>query len=196
MNSPKRSGAFKQELQRVGALVAQRDDANAVPTEAGEFLHALVTAGRFQHALELGTGLGYSGLWIASALQATGGTLLTIDANGEKSDASRAAFERAGVGEIISMRVGRIAEILTTLNGAFDFVFIDADKDNMLEYWRLLQPLLQPNATIVTDNVNTHPRQLAEYLSHVRSLPEFYSTPLAIGNGMELTVRQSGGARS
>lgn len=189
MNLPKESPALLDELRRVGRIVTEREDANAVPSDGGALLHALTLNARARHALELGTGLGYSGLWIAAALRRTGGSLLTIDANREKSESARSSFDRAGLGNIVTTRIGDIAEFLSGLADAFDFVFIDADKDRMVEYWRLLLPRLTPAATIVTDNVNTHPQQLSEFLSHVRSLPDFYSAPLNIGNGMELTIR-------
>lgn len=194
MISPHDDRALQDEVQRVGALVAQRDDANAVPTRAGEFLHGLVLAGGFRHALELGTGLGYSGLWIGAALRQNAGTLVTIEANAEKSAAAAKSFERAGLASVISPRVGRIASLLATLDARFDFVFIDADKELVLDYWRLLQPRLAARAIIVTDNVNTHPRELEPFLAHVRNLSDFFSTPLEIGNGMEFTVRRPASA--
>jgi predicted O-methyltransferase YrrM len=189
MNPPKGTRAFLDELHRVGRIVAERNDANAVPPDGGALLHALVLACGARRTLELGTGLGFSGLWIAAALRHTGGTLLTVDADHEKSAAAQHTFARVGLADVVTTRIATISETLSRLDQTFDFVFIDADKDRMMEYWNLLQPHLAATATVVTDNINTHPRQLSAFLEHVRSLPGYYSMPLDIGNGMELTIR-------
>jgi predicted O-methyltransferase YrrM len=165
------------------------DDAYAVPREAGAFMHALILATGAKRAVEIGTSYGYSGLWIASALAQTGGKLITIDRNAQKTAAARSAFEEAGLAPIIEQRTGSALEILPELSGPFDFALNDADKENCIRYVELLSQRMSPRGVILTDNTLTHADQLAGFVAWVRGREEFYSTRVPIGNGMEMTVR-------
>lgn len=164
-------------------------DANAVPREAGAFMHALVLATGAKRAVEIGTSYGYSGLWITSALAKNGGRLITIDHDPRKSEAARGAFESASLSEYIELRTGVAAEVLEGLDGPINFVLNDADKENCIQYVALLTEKLSDRAIVLTDNTLTHSDQLAGFLDWIRRRPDFCSAPVPVGNGMELSVR-------
>lgn len=180
---------LRNELRATTELVGQRDDALAVPQESGEFLHTLALAGGFRRGLEIGTSYGYSGLWIGSALRHNGGTLTTIDVSAKKTEHAQGVFARAGLDDTITCLNGEAAAVLDTLHGPFDFVFIDADKENSLRYFELIWPKLAHHATIVTDNATSHATELATYLHHLRQHPGLTSTLVGIGSGLELSVK-------
>jgi predicted O-methyltransferase YrrM len=119
------SPAVQAEIQRVGRLVARRDDAWAIPRVSAEFLHLLVLAGGFRRGIELGTSYGYSGLWIGAAFACNGGTLLTIDREPAKAASARETFARAGLADVITTVLAPVDEALAEADGPFDFAFID-----------------------------------------------------------------------
>jgi len=188
MTSSAITAPTRTQLERVERWIADHDDALAVPRESGEFLHALVLSGGFHRGLEIGTSYGYSGLWLGSAFQHNGGTLVTIDREPRKTGFARQAFRDAGLANVIRVEEGVAADVLGALRGPFDFVFVDADKENSLRYFELFWPLLEPRATIVTDNIVSHEEALAAYVNHLRSRADLCSVLVRIGSGLEVTV--------
>jgi len=178
------------------ALVRARDDAWAVPPEGGAFLHALALARSARNAVELGTSYGYSTLWIAAALQQTGGRLTTFDREPRKAEAARDHLRQAGLSDRVDCRVGVIAEMLASIRGPIDFVFIDADKPASLGYLQQLRPHLADGAVVVTDNLIRPQHDWTEFLAAVRGDPGLFSMLVPVGNGMELTILRGSAARS
>jgi predicted O-methyltransferase YrrM len=106
--------------------------------------------------LELGTLGGYSTIWLARTLPA-GGSLVTLESDADHAEAARAAITRAGLAEVVDLRLGPALETLPRLAaegaGPFDLVFIDADKRSNPEYLRWALELARPGTLIVADNV-------------------------------------------
>lgn len=102
--------------------------------------------------LEIGTYTGYSALCLAEGLQA-GGELHTIDINEELIDFQRKYFDRSGYGKQIHQHLGNALEIIPTINRPFDLVFIDADKENYINYFNLIIDKLNIGGVILSDNV-------------------------------------------
>ena len=113
---------------------------------------ALVLATGATRGLEIGTSYGYSGLWIGAAIQTNGGTLITIEKERRKSDIAAGHFVDAGLDEVIHCKTGIALEVIAGLDGPFDFVFSDADKENCIRYMEAIAPKLSPGAMVVTDN--------------------------------------------
>jgi predicted O-methyltransferase YrrM len=178
-----------RDLERFMTTV---DDALAIPREAGRFIHALTLACGVKRAVEIGTSYGYSGLWIAAALEHNGGELITIDHNPRKLEHARSAFRSAGLGKLVDLHEGTALDVLPTLDGPIDFVLNDADKENCIRYVDLLANKLSDRAVVLTDNTITHAATLAEFLAWIRQRDDFYSAHLPIGNGMEMSVRRTG----
>ena len=106
--------------------------------------------------LEIGTLGGYSTIWLARALPA-GGTLVTLEADARYAEVARANFERAGLADVVELRVGPALESLPRLaaekRGPFDLVFVDADKQNNPGYFAWALELSRPGSLIIVDNV-------------------------------------------
>jgi caffeoyl-CoA O-methyltransferase len=184
------------EIERVEQLVAERDDAWAIPRVSAEFIHGLVLAGAFRRGLEVGTSYGYSGLWIGAALRHNGGSLITIENNPAKIALTRDTFQQAGLAETIRIIPGSADAVLRNLEGPFDFVFLDADKENTLRYFELIWPHLAHHATIVTDNITSHAAQMTCFSEHLRQHPQLFSTLIPIGSGLEVSVKLDPVART
>lgn len=105
-----------------------------------------------QTILEIGTYTGYSGVCLARGLK-KGGKLITLDINDELETMVRGFFEKSGLADQIDYRLGNALEIIPTLDGPFDLVFIDADKYNNATYFDLIIDKVRPGGIILADNV-------------------------------------------
>ncbi len=118
----------------------------------GQFLGWLVRLSQAENVLEIGTFTGYSSISIALALP-DGGRITTLDMNEETTAVARRYAEEAGVAERIDYRVGPALDELQQLDGPWDLVFIDADKESYVDYYENVLPKLSERGFIVADNV-------------------------------------------
>jgi caffeoyl-CoA O-methyltransferase len=102
--------------------------------------------------LEIGTYTGYSALCLAEGLQADG-QIDTIDKDEELTDMQRSYFDASGFGKQIFQHLGNAAEIIPAIEGTFDFVFIDADKEQYPLYFDLIVDRVRSGGLIIADNV-------------------------------------------
>ena len=122
----------------------------------GKFLYLLAKAETARRILEVGTLGGYSTIWLVRALPADG-KLITLEIDPHHAEVARANLDRAGLGNKVDVRVGPALETLAALakekGPAFDFIFIDADKQNNANYVQAAIGLARSGALIVVDNV-------------------------------------------
>jgi predicted O-methyltransferase YrrM len=122
----------------------------------GRFLNLLARLQGATRILEIGTLAGYSTIWLARALP-PGGRLITLEANPVHAEIARANLRRAGLERTVEVRVGLALDSLPALvadrEEPFDFVFIDADKENNPEYVAWALRLSRPGTVMVVDNV-------------------------------------------
>jgi predicted O-methyltransferase YrrM len=123
-----------------------------IDAEVGGLLRLLATTVNATRILEIGTAIGYSGIWLAGALS-PGGMLVTIEANADRAKAARENFWRAGLADRATVIVGDAALMLAKLSGPFDLIFQDGDKRQYLPMLDRLVGLLRPRGLLVTDNV-------------------------------------------
>ncbi len=163
-----------------------------VPTVDGQTLHDIIVKHKYTRALEIGTSTGHSGIWIAWALSKTGGKLITIDIDERRHTEAVANFAAAGVAKYIDARLGDAHELVPKLQGPFDFVFSDADKDWYKNYVKDVLPKLEPGGCYVTHNVSERPqRNLAgDYLSFLRGLPDLQTTVDESGGGLSISYKK------
>jgi caffeoyl-CoA O-methyltransferase len=117
----------------------------------GRFLGVLVRSMRARRVLELGTFTGYSSISMALALP-EGGRVITCDVNEETTAIARRYADEAGVADRIDFRFGPALETIAELDGPFDLVFIDADKENYVNYYEATLLLLADTGLMVVDN--------------------------------------------
>jgi predicted O-methyltransferase YrrM len=154
----------------INSLVAPHDDALAaaersilesgipqisVSANQGKFLQVLAKLCGAKKILEVGTLGGYSTIWMARALS-PGGKVVTLEIDPKHADVARKNFERAGLANVIDIRLGKAIDIMPTLKASdapFDMIFIDADKPPYTEYFQWALKLSKPGTLIVADNV-------------------------------------------
>ncbi len=157
---------------------------------AAECLFLLLRAGGRRRVLEIGTSNGLSAMWIQAALRATGGTLVTVDREADKSAEARENLRAAGLLDGATLLTGDATEVARGLAGPFDAVFFDADRVSAPAQLELLLPKLAPDALLVSDNVLSHPAEIAAYLAACDRLPGFVSTIIAVGKGLHVAHRR------
>jgi predicted O-methyltransferase YrrM len=127
-----------------------------VAPNQGKLLHLLARIQGAKRVLEIGTLGGYSTIWLARALPSDG-RLITLEAEAKHAKVAKANIERAGLSSLVELRLGPALESLALLHKegvpAFDFIFIDADKENIPRYLEWSLRLSRVGTIIITDNV-------------------------------------------
>jgi predicted O-methyltransferase YrrM len=147
------------------------------PESDGRALHDLIVKHRFRRALEIGTSTGHSGVWIAWALSKTGGRLTTIEIDRDRHRTALANFKEAGLASYIDARLGDAHQIVPTLEGPFDFVFSDADKEWYKNYFLAVWPKVAPGGCFTAHNVSgSVGAGVREFLAHLETLSDGVTT--------------------
>lgn len=146
--------------------------------------------------LELGTGIGYSTL-VQAMLGAEDVRIVTVEINEARMEAAKDFIGRSPYRDCIEMHFGDAGELLSSLGGTFDFVFMDAAKGQYANYFRLFQPLLAEQAVIAADNVLFHgyvqakgkiPHKRRSMVQHLRE----YIEMITHMEGYETVIREDG----
>lgn len=164
-----------------------------VPSSDGKLLYDLIINNNYQHALEIGTSTGHSGIWMAWALSKTGGKLITIDIDKGRYEEAVKNFKEAGVDHIIDARLANAHDLVPTLKGPFDFVFSDADKSWYRKYFEAVDPKLNVGGCYTTHNVSDRPgaRWNNEYLEYLLKLNNYETTVNNSGGGLAISFKKS-----
>ena len=166
--------------QKVRLFLEQRKDTWHdwnVPYSDGQILHDLILKNKYTRAIDIGTSTGLSAIWMAWALSKTGGKLITIEIDEGRHTRALANFEAAGLSEYIDARLADAHVLVEELEGPFDFVFSDADKDWYRNYFIALAPKLEVGGCFTAHNASsTGMRGIAEFLDYVKGLPNFKTT--------------------
>lgn len=168
--------------------------------EKAKRLAELVRTKKPKLVVECGTAIGYSGLWIARELKAAGqGRLITIEIDADRVKQAQANFEKAGLADVVEVRVGDARELADKIEGPVDFLFIDCNYSNYHPCFEAIEKQLAPGAVVVGDNVGIGASGMKDYLDHVRSKyqskTEWFDIALPWGkrDAMEITVIQPKG---
>lgn len=172
--APGRDARVKSFLDRTRG---QWRDLN-VPYEDGQALHDLVVKKGFKRGLEIGTSTGLSAVWIGWAMSKTGGSLVTIEIDQGRHLVAKKNLEEAGVAAYVDARRADAHELVKTIQGPFDFVFSDADKDWYPQYFNDLDPKLQPGGCFTAHNVLNGFDGVQAFLDLVRSRADYETSIL------------------
>jgi len=176
-----------------------------VDAEVGALLRVLAMSVGARRVLEIGTCIGYSGIWLARALPADG-MLITMEKDAGRAAIAKANFERAGVADKVSIMVGDAALKIVKVAGPFDLIFQDGHKPL---YNTLLDPLiklLRPGGLLVTDNVlwdgevvpgflekprrnDEDTKAIAEYNERITTHPQLLTSIVPLRDGVAISIR-------
>jgi caffeoyl-CoA O-methyltransferase len=158
---------------------------------AGRLLESLVWIAQPQRVVEIGTFSGHSALAMAAALP-DGGRIDACEIDPERAAFAQRYFDRSPHGSKITLHVGPALETLERLEGTFDFVFIDADKEGYVDYYEAVLPRLAERGLIVADNTLAGGRvvdetpPIAAFNEHVAADPRSVQVVLSVRDGMTL----------
>jgi predicted O-methyltransferase YrrM len=173
--------------ERERGLPPEQRSRQVEPT-TGHFLFSLVAPQTDCEVLELGGSRGYSSLWLAAGVRYLGGRVLSLEHDPAKIEAWHRNVEEAGVEEWAELREGDAFEQLPLIDDVFDVVFLDAEKDDYEELFRLARDKVEPGALVVADNVLSHPDPLAQYSAARQADPTLLSVTVPLDRGLELSV--------
>lgn len=189
-------------------VIAQRGrerDLPLVDAEVGAFLQLLATSVRATRILEIGTAIGYSGVWLARALP-PGGMLFTIEKDPDRAAEAKTHFEQAGLADRVSILVGDAALKIAKVSGPFDLIFQDGHKPLYNSLLDKLVALLRPGGLLITDNVLwdgevvpgyvatptknvDDTRAIMEYNERISTHPQLLTSIVPLRDGIALSLK-------
>lgn len=178
--------AFVRDFQRIGL--------NTTPEDA-RFLRILIESSGATRGLEIGTATGYGALVMGLGFERTGGCLTSVDRDAEMVRTTQSHIRQMRLQDVVTVIEGAALEVIPRLSGPFDFVFIDAAKEEYLKYLRAVEPLLTSKAILVADNVIKHAEAMRDFLDCVLNDPRYQTVVIRAsdekGDGMAVIYRAS-----
>lgn len=162
--TPEARAKFIQEFHRTGL--------NTTPGDA-MMLRILVRAHGSTRGVEVGTATGYGAINMGLAFEVNGGTLQTVDIDPAMVKAARENIRRMGLEKTVTVIEGDALKVLPNLEGEYDFVFIDALKQDYLKYFKALEPKLKVGSVIVADNVIKSANAMRDFLDLMEQSPDY-----------------------
>ena len=170
----------------------------AITKETGELINMILRLKNAKNILEVGMSVGYSTIWCAEAILEQSGKIITIEKNPSKISRAQINFQKAGVVNKITIKKGHAIDMLKELhskkeyNNFFDFVLIDADKENIIEYFDLILPMVSVKGVIMTDNMlypEKYKPDMKKFSEHIKKNLNLHTITSPIGNGEEITIK-------
>ena len=178
----------------------EKDRMLAITRDTGKFYNLLLKSIGAKRILEIGLSHGYSTLWFADAVllkNSQDSRIITIENDLSKIKIAEENFVKADIENIVTIKQGDgvtiLNEMLENFNKTyqkpyFDFVFIDADKENSIKYFELCFPMVRKNGIIAADNV-LDMKEMEEYVKYVKNRLDIQTITLPIGWGQELSLK-------
>jgi caffeoyl-CoA O-methyltransferase len=180
---------------------AEKRDIPIVGPAVGRVLSQLAMLSGAKTVFELGSAIGYSTIWWARTVGRSGKVIYT-DGDRKKADEARGYFERAGVAEQITIKVGDALEYLSEEKREYDIIFCDIDKEDYPRAFRLALPRLRKGGLLVADNVlwsgkvaQPNPKEdstkaILEFNRQLYASSELFTTILPIRDGLAVAIKR------
>ena len=204
----------QSKRERSGEVIIPRSEMMlAITLDTGAFFNITLKAMRAKRILEIGTSCGYSTLWFAEAVMQISKTnntrpektIITIEMDHSKVELANKNFDDAGIKHMIDLKEGQACDVLSEISKnyhnknyskegerLFDFVFFDADKENLKHYFDIVVPMVRVGGIIATDNMlypEEYRSMMTNYTNYIKNKPNIQSIMIPIGNGEELTIK-------
>ena len=173
----------------------------AITKDTGIFYNTILRMQKPKRILEIGTSTGYSSLWFADAVLGLKTEILTIEQSQKKIEMATRNFKSAGVSKIIQIKQGNAKDVLNQMlkefrknksRKYFDFVFIDADKEEYGFYFDASLKMLKRGGIIAADNI-IYPKRfqtyIKKYMDYVYAKKNIQTSIIPIGNGQQISIK-------
>lgn len=161
-----------------------------VERESGAFLSMIARATNARSILEIGSSNGVSTIWLALASRETGGQVLGLELDPARAGEAQANLAAADLADVATVQCGDALVEVRELDGPFDLVFIDAEKNDYAQHIRNVIDLVKPNGIIIADNVISH--DIADYQQFVRNRADIDTITLPLNRGLEFSLKRRG----
>jgi len=178
----------KRLLHELEVFGKTHDGYYNISADTSEFFYILVLISKAKNVLEVGTSNGYSTIWLGEAAKQNKGKITTIEISEHKVKMALENFKRAKLSNVKIIHGDALQEI-PKLKNRFDFLFLDAVKEDYINYFKLAYTKLTKNAIIVADNAIMFERYMKDYLHYVRNHKNLRSVLVPIGSGVEFTLK-------
>jgi predicted O-methyltransferase YrrM len=180
------------DLDKILADIRAKDQGQlAVSEEDGRFLRLLVASTGRKRALEIGGASGYSAIWIAQGLRATGGKLVSIEYDPVRAKELAGNIRRAGMSDVVQVVSGDAFQEIPKLGGTFDFVFLDAWKRDYRKFFDLVYPRLDRGGLFTAHNVVNKRSEMGDFLDVIQRNPALWTSIVApSGEGISLSWKR------
>lgn len=185
---------------------ALADDVPIIRQETGSLLKMLLSLKQPEKILEVGTAVGYSAILMSENMP-PGCTITTIEKYEKRIPIAKNNFQRAGIADRVALLEGDAMEVMRTLEGPYDFIFMDAAKGQYIHFLEEVMRLLAPGGLLVTDNVlqegdivesrfgvirrnRTIHGRMREYLRALTHDDRLVTSIVPIGDGVTLSVKK------
>jgi caffeoyl-CoA O-methyltransferase len=179
---------------------ARKDNVAIVGPAVARVLYQLAVISGAKKIFEMGSAIGYSTIWWARAV-GDGGRVIYTDGDAKQADRARRYFERAGVSQRITVRIGDALEILSEQKEAYDIIFNDVDKTDYPRVFRLALPRLKSGGLFITDNVlwsgrvaksnpDAETQAIVEFNKLIYGSKDLFTTILPIRDGVSVCVKR------
>jgi len=180
------------DLNKILADIRAKDKGQlAVSEEDGKFLRLMIASTNRKRVLEIGGASGYSAIWMAQGLRATGGRLVTIEYDPVRAKELAANIKRAGFSDIVQVVSGDAFVEIPKLTGTFDFVFLDAWKRDYKKFFDIMLPRLDKGGLFTAHNVLNKRDEMGDFLETIQRNPSLWTTIVApSGGGISLSLKR------
>ena len=164
--------AQQPDINKILSDIRARDKGQlAISEEDGRFLRILIASTGRKRALEIGGASGYSAIWIAQGLRATGGKLVSIEYDPVRAKELAGNIQRAGMTDVVQVIAGDAFAEIPKLPGTFDFVFLDAWKRDYKKFLDLVYPRLDKHGLFTAHNVVNKKGEMGDFLDAIEHNP-------------------------
>lgn len=188
--------AAERTLQRLYAADAEQRAAKLpssqrtrnVDRETGQFLSLLAASIGARRILEIGSSNGVSTIWLALGVEQASGEVIGTEMLPARAGEANANLASAELDQIARVEAGDARFIAASLQGPFDLVFIDAEKDDYIDHFAATIDLVRPQGLVLADNVLSH--DLSTYQEMLRQRADVQTVTVPIGRGLEYTLKR------
>ncbi|WP_294277629.1 O-methyltransferase [uncultured Chryseobacterium sp.] len=153
--------------------------------ESAEFISIIIKGQNTRHMLELGTSNGFSTLWFADALGKTGGQLITVEIDHNRTQLAKDHLAAYAIESDVEFITGDAKDFLHTAEPVYDMIFLDAERKFYTEYWKDLKRLLSfKGSLLIVDNVVSHKDEVQDFMALIERERAYSLSILPVGAGL------------